>query len=307
MRLASIVLLSALFISIAYSGATPAKGRGLASVGLSTPSCLFAQKMEVHGHRGMNGYPDNTMTSFKAAFDAGVDVVELDLQVTRDNHILTAHDAVPNVANERCGLNGKSLQKVAIRDLDHDVAQNILCGIKSFDEATLAPMPELKEVFATFKDRKTSHGKPVRLNIEIKFFQDQLQYYPAMNDYLDLIIKDIRESGWSNDRFFVQSFNHEILKALKVKAPDIEVVPLVGDARNALKAAIDLGAKTVTPGFWQVNPTLIYELHKQNIKAIVWTPNQPAEIQQVIESGADGIITDYPEVFQKIRDELCSL
>ncbi|WP_413578381.1 glycerophosphodiester phosphodiesterase family protein [Bdellovibrio sp. HCB290] len=305
--MSSIFLLTAFFIAVAYSGAIPAKGRGLASVGLSTPACLFAKNMEVHGHRGMNGYPDNTMMSFKAAYDAGVDVVELDLQVTKDNHILTAHDAVPNVGVERCGLNGKSLLKTSLRELDYSVARQIQCGIKGFDEKTLAPMPELKEVFATFKDRKTATGKPVRLNIEIKFFQDQLQYYPAMNDYLDLILKDIRESGWSNDRFFVQSFNHEILKALKAKAPDIEVVPLVGDARNALKAAMDLGAKTVTPGFWQVNPALIYELHKQNIKAIVWTPNQPVEIMQVIESGADGIITDYPEVFYKIRDELCTL
>ncbi|WP_413294264.1 glycerophosphodiester phosphodiesterase family protein [Bdellovibrio sp. HCB185ZH] len=281
--------------------------RGIASVGANSVQCLTAQRMEVHGHRGMNGYPDNTLASFKAAFEAGVDVVELDLQVTDDNHLLVAHDAIPNVGTERCGIDHKSLLKAALRDLDFSTEQKVRCGIKKFDEDKLEPIPELKQVFAEFKDLKTTSGKPARLNIEVKYFMDQIQFYPPENEYIDLIIKVIGESGWATDRFFVQSFNAEFLKKFKAKAPDIEVVPLVGDARAAEKIALELGAKKVTPGFWHVNPELVFKLQKQGIKVIVWTPNLEGEIRQVIESGADGIITDYPELFYKIRNELCGL
>ncbi|QDK45217.1 hypothetical protein DOM22_08635 [Bdellovibrio sp. ZAP7] len=305
----SAVFLSSLFLSAPSAFAVmPLKiPRGIASIGASAVQCLTAKKMEVHGHRGMNGYPDNTIASFKAAFDAGVDVVELDLQVTDDNHLLVAHDAVPNVGTERCGVDHKSLLKAALRDLDFTTEQKVRCGIKKFDEEKLEPIPELKQVFAEFKDRKTAAGKPARLNIEVKYFMDQIQFYPPENEYIDLIIKVIRESGWATDRFFVQSFNVEFLMKFKAKAPDIEVVPLVGDARAAEKTALELGSKKVTPGFWHVNPELVFNMQKQGIKVIVWTPNLEGEIRQVIESGADGIITDYPELFYKIRDELCGI
>jgi glycerophosphoryl diester phosphodiesterase len=308
MRLSSIFL-STLFLSGPVAqAAMPLKiPRGIASIGTSAVQCLTAQRMEVHGHRGKNGYPDNTIASFKAGFDAGVDVVELDLQVTSDKHLLVAHDAIPNVGTERCGIDHKSLLKTALYDLDFASEQKVRCGIKRFDEEKLEPIPELKQVFAEFKDRQTKAGKPARLNIEVKYFQDQIQYYPPEAEYIDLILKVVRDSGWSTERFFVQSFNVDFLKHFKAKAPDIEVVPLVGDARAAEKIVLDLGAKKVTPGFWHVNPEVVFSMQKKGIKVIVWTPNLEGEIRQVIESGANGIITDYPELFYKIRDELCGL
>ncbi|UYL08409.1 glycerophosphodiester phosphodiesterase family protein [Bdellovibrio sp. SKB1291214] len=307
MQLNSILIFSLALLPLTpMAQATPQVSRSLASAGLNITPCITASQMVVHGHRGMNGYPDNTIASFKAAYDVGVDWAELDLQVTSDNHIVVAHDAIPNVNVERCGVKGKSLLKAALFDMTYEQEKEVRCGIKKFDESKLEPIPELKEVFAVFKDRKAKSGKPVGLNIEVKYFLDQQQFYPPQAEYIEMIIKVIREGGWSNDRFFVQSFNQEFLKKFKEKAPDIQVVPLIGDARAAEKAAKDTGATTVTPGFWQVTPELILNLHKKGIKAIVWTPNQESEIRKVIESGADGIITDYPELFFKIREELCN-
>jgi glycerophosphoryl diester phosphodiesterase len=307
MQLNSILIIPLLLLPItSMAASTPKVSRGLASVGLNITNCITASQMVVHGHRGMNGYPNNTIASFKAAYDVGVDWAELDLQVTSDNHILVAHDAIPNVGTERCGIKGRSLLKAALFDMTYEQEQEVRCGIDKFDEHNLEPIPKLKEVFAVFKDRKTKAGKPAGLNIEVKYFLDQQKFYPPQAEYIDMIIKVIREGGWSTDRFFVQSFNQEFLKKFKEKAPDIQVVPLIGDARAAEKAAEETKATTVTPGFWQVTPELILNLHKKGIKAIVWTPNQDSEIRKVIESGADGIITDYPELFFKIREELCN-
>jgi glycerophosphoryl diester phosphodiesterase len=304
-KIISSVMVGLSLASFASAKNAPVKIRDIASITNDAVPCLFAKRMEVHGHRGLNGFPNNTLSSFKAAYDVGVDTVELDLQITKDGQILVAHDAVPNVGAERCGVGGKSLGKKALREMTFAETREIRCGTNGYQDPMLDQIPLLSEVFTAFKDRKTSDGKPVHLNIEIKFFADQAQYYPGADEYADLILKVIKESGWSKDRFFVQSFNSDILKVVKAKAADILVVPLVGDANNAEKAALELGTSLVTPGFWKVTPELIFALHRKNIRAIIWTPNTEDEIRMVINSGADGIITDYPDLFFKIRDQLC--
>ena len=50
-------------------------------------------QVKIHGHRGCRGLrPENTLPAFRHAFELGVDVLELDLGVTADNHLLVSHD-----------------------------------------------------------------------------------------------------------------------------------------------------------------------------------------------------------------------
>ncbi|ASD63000.1 glycerophosphodiester phosphodiesterase family protein [Bdellovibrio bacteriovorus] len=274
------------------------------TLGKNAVMCLIAKNMEVHGHRGIDGYANNTLASFKAAFDAGADTAELDLMITGDDQIVAAHDPIPNIKAERCSLHGKSLEKAALRHMSYAETSQIRCGERHYSEPRTEPIPLFREVFSAFKDYKVA-GKPARLNIEIKYFKDQEQYFPAEDQYLDLIIKEIRQSGWSQDRFFVQSFNHETLKNLKAKAPEIDVVPLIWDARGALEAASKLGSRLVTTGWPQLTPEVVFGLHQKGIRVIAWTPNSVEELKWVIAAGADGVITDRADLFMKIRDELC--
>ena len=46
---------------------------------------MTAQAIEIQGHRGARGLlPENTIPAFERAIGLGVDVLELDLGVTRD-------------------------------------------------------------------------------------------------------------------------------------------------------------------------------------------------------------------------------
>src|SRR5438874_10115618 len=52
-----------------------------------------AQTIQVHGHRGARAMrPENTLPAFEYAIGAGVDVLELDMAVTRDNVVVVSHD-----------------------------------------------------------------------------------------------------------------------------------------------------------------------------------------------------------------------
>jgi glycerophosphoryl diester phosphodiesterase len=70
------------------------------------PSCASGVKahtesrmLEIHGHRGSRGtHPENTLPAFEEALRAGVDVLEMDLGVTRDGVLVVYHDQKINPA-----------------------------------------------------------------------------------------------------------------------------------------------------------------------------------------------------------------
>ncbi len=57
---------------------------------------MFASdRIEVHGHRGARALrPENTLPAFEYALAQGVDVLELDLGVTKDGVVVVSHDPV---------------------------------------------------------------------------------------------------------------------------------------------------------------------------------------------------------------------
>src|SRR5947209_15723239 len=72
------VLLSALTLAMSLSTSVGAAG-----------------EIKVHGHRGARAVrPENTLPAFQYAIDAGVDVLELDMAVTKDNVIVVSHDPI---------------------------------------------------------------------------------------------------------------------------------------------------------------------------------------------------------------------
>ena len=56
-----------------------------------------AEAVEVHGHRGARGlWPENSLRAFAAALSIGVDVLELDVVLTKDGQLAVSHDPAPN-------------------------------------------------------------------------------------------------------------------------------------------------------------------------------------------------------------------
>src|SRR5689334_18079587 len=69
----------------------------LAVVLLMSWNVMAADRVLVHGHRGARGaMPENTLPAFEYAIREGVDVLELDVAVTKDNVLVVSHDPVLN-------------------------------------------------------------------------------------------------------------------------------------------------------------------------------------------------------------------
>ncbi|NQZ20213.1 MAG: hypothetical protein HRT44_13295, partial [Bdellovibrionales bacterium] len=100
---------------------------GFLVLALVSTNSAFA--IEVHGHRGSRGtHPENTLPAFAEALAAGVDVLELDLGMTKDNVLILAHD--PEVNNQICkNMNGKPLENgIVIRNTNLYELKKIDCG-----------------------------------------------------------------------------------------------------------------------------------------------------------------------------------
>ena len=115
---------------------------------LDSETCT-ATRMDTPRH----GYLENTIASMRAAFDAGADIVELDVHPTTDGHFAVFHDWTLE-----CRTNGSG------RTRDHDLAYLNSLDIGHgytrdgetypFRGKGVGAMPELREVLAALPDRR---------------------------------------------------------------------------------------------------------------------------------------------------------
>jgi glycerophosphoryl diester phosphodiesterase len=230
------------------------------------------------GHRGARGYePENTLISFKKAISMGVDFIELDVHLSKDNNVIIMHDRTLNrTTNGRGRISEKTLKE-----------------IKSYRTDKNQPIPTLQEVIDSLK------GK-TRFNIGIKNV--------AATKHVAEIIKKNR----IEKKVLVASKHPESLIEMKKILPRVETALVYKIANNLIrkiffvmmiplaKLLILKKAKDTKVDYIQLNYLLatrntIKRLQEQGYKVNVWTVNNQRTIKKMIERGVDGIISDYPD------------
>ncbi|HLW76225.1 MAG TPA: glycerophosphodiester phosphodiesterase family protein, partial [Bryobacteraceae bacterium] len=129
----------------------------LLGIWLMNPPMNGAAKILVHGHRGARAMrPENTLPAFEYAIGIGVDVLELDMAVTKDNVIVVSHD--PYLEPPVCSPpDGSPLKKATIHELTLAEVKQWDCGkVRNplFPKQTPIAgtrMPALEEVFEMAK------------------------------------------------------------------------------------------------------------------------------------------------------------
>jgi glycerophosphoryl diester phosphodiesterase len=127
-------------------------------------------------------------------------------------------------------------------------------------------------------------------------------YHPEPEEFVELLMTVIKEKG-IEERVIIQSFDFRTLKYLHQKYPMIKTAALVEptDKRGLENILKELGfTPTIySPAYQMVNEELLKKCHGQNIKMIPWTVNDRATIDKLKVMGVDGIITDYPNLFNE--------
>jgi len=249
-----------------------------------------AGSIQVHGHRGARAMrPENTIPAFEYAIRAGVDVLELDMAVTKDDVLVVSHDPLLNP--EICRGPGTPQ---AIRALTLSELRQWDCGAlrhPKYPKQTPVPgtrIPTLDEVFAL-----ASHGK-FEFNIETKIFADHPEYTPSPEKFVQLVLDCIRRHGLES-RVILQSFDFRTLHAMKAIEPRIRLSALYENGPDSfVDVASRAGASIVSPEKDLVTPEKVKAAHSAGLQVVAWTANTRPAWDALVGASVDAIISDDP-------------
>ena len=264
----------------------------------------------IEGHRGARGLmPENSIPSMKKAVDAGANILEVDVQISKDGQVVVAHDPKVNPAITLLP-NG---QEIPREDADKYILHQMdYADIRKFDvgskgnpafpgqEKRKAYMPLLGELIDSVERYTAARGLPAILyNIEIKAdpAKDGL-YQPAPEELVKLVMDVVKEKHIGN-RFYVQSFDVRQIQEVHRRYPQVTIGFLTSDKNATLEeniSRIGFLPQIYSPYYKLVTSELIEESHRKGMKLVPWTVNTQEEMRQLRQLGVDGIITDYPNL-----------
>lgn len=257
---------------------------------------------EIQAHRGARAFfPENTIPAFCKAADLGCPVIELDLVVSKDHRIVVSHDPwIP------AGKHGQVCcwRRRSIYDMSYEEISAFDCGTvsPSFPGQTriTACKPCLKEVFEAVEQHLLNIGRPDGMiyNLEVKSRPDKDGVeHPAPDIYAGLVMKEILHSGIVS-RIRLQSFDYRILHEAHRLNPGLTYGLLIDDIddKDRFLERLDFVPEYVNPHFTAVDERLVRSLHDSGIRIVPWTVNRRDDMYRMKQAGADGIITDHPEL-----------
>ena len=255
----------------------------------------------VIAHRGGRGLgPENTLAVFRLALESGVNVLEMDVRSTSDNHLIVLHDTTVDRTTDGNGVaNEMPLSQLKKLDAGYRWSDD---GGNSYPFRNRGiSIPTLPEVFKAI-DR-------IRMIIEIK------ENRPNVSERLCNEIRQHRRIS----RVLVASIHSKVLNKFRTICPDVATAAGPSEAiwfyylsRIGLTAMYSpeenalLVPKTFK-GRQVITDQFIDAVHQRHLKVAVWTVNSEENMRQLITMGVDGILTDYPDrLVRMIKDEKIS-
>ena len=233
------------------------------------------KNIETIAHRGYVAKGvENSIEALEGATEVGADYVEFDIILTKDNKFVVMHD-----------YNLKRLAGVNKRVQDMNFDEVVGLTIKQGDYTS--KIPSLEEFINKAKELN------MNLVIELK------PHGAEPPNYIDILIDEVKRLKLENYKFM--SLNSKVMEELETKVPTLEtgyVIPL--QFGNFHHSNVDF---FVIEDF-SYRDRLVEQARKENKQVFVWTINDPALITKYLQSPADGIITDEPELVKDEKDIL---
>ena len=238
--------------------------------------------VDIVGHRGAAwDAPENTVASYRLAWERGADAAEVDIYLTRDSRIVGIHD---RTTKRTTGV-------------DWVVAKRTLEELRTLDAGSWKdsrwkgePIPTLAEVLATIPEGR-------RLYIEIKCGPEIV---PVLKEVL-------RSSGRPPEQTVLIGFGLDAVREAKKAMPELKIYWLSGwkqdkDTGRWLTSVEDLIASAREAGVdgldlaanGPLDAEAVAKIRDAGLEFHVWTVNDPAVARRMIALGVDSITTDRP-------------
>jgi glycerophosphoryl diester phosphodiesterase len=233
------------------------------------------------GHRGYPArFPENTIASFKGAMDAGCDMIELDVTLTKDRKVVVIHDdTLDRTTTGKGSVRGRLLQEI----------KKLEAG--SWFNARFAAerVPELDEVIVLTAGR-------CMLNIEIKesaFDAD----FPV--DAIEHQVVQLVKTSGALDRVIISSFDRRIIERLaRMPAPPaLAYITDAGAEPEVMGVLQAIRAFSWHPRRTALTREQVERVHAEGMKIYPWTINARAEADALLGLGVDGLICNEMTAF----------
>ena len=233
-------------------------------------------------HRGASAqYPENTLLAFRKAIQQGVDMLEIDIHHTADDKLVVIHD--PTL--ERT-TNGHG-----------DICDHSLEEIRQLDAGQGERIPILNEVIQLAREAQ------IRLCVEIKGRTEAEELAIA-----ESVIRALETSDFLSQAI-VTSFSPQALLRVKAIQPKVSTMldpsPQDGSLtpRQICEQALRAGVNCVSYDFRFLTPAIVRECQLTGLTLWPWDPDEPDDIKQVINLDVHGIMTNRPDILNKVIHE----
>ncbi|WP_158738686.1 glycerophosphodiester phosphodiesterase family protein [Alteribacillus sp. YIM 98480] len=268
----SSVIMAALFFSLFLSG-----GMALADEEVSTKT----QKQTLNiAHRGASGYaPENTLAAFVKAVEMKAEMIELDVQMSKDGELVVIHDTTVDRTTDGTG---------AIKDLTYEEIAELDAGSFFSEEFAGEKIPTLGEVLDQFRGR-------TGILIEIK----SPYLYPEIEQKVADELTSRNMDKPNNNKIIVQSFDHQSMKTFQSILPSVPVGVLLSYSPDGIsdEQLSDFAryAEYVNPNKDMMDADLLERIHEFGMESHPWTVRDQESADLLLQLGVDGIITDFPD------------
>lgn len=249
---------------------------------------------------GIDLFPANTMAAFRGSAALGVDMLEMDLQLTADDALVTMHDATVDRTTEGAGR-VRDLALDAVLSLDASTGWVRHDGTDPYADQRVPPAA-LESVLATFS------GTHLGFVVELK--NSGNDGARAASVLADALVRHGVES-----RTIVASFHGETIRAFREASGGRVTTAGAADelclGLLATRLGLDaiwyhpreIGALQVplrAAGLNLAVSAVIDRAHARGQAVQYWTINAPEAMAHLLELGADGIMTDNPAELRRV-------
>jgi glycerophosphoryl diester phosphodiesterase len=230
-------------------------------------------------HRGASAqYPENTLLAFRRAIEQGVDALEVDVHLTDDDEPVVIHDpTLERTTNGHGNVHEHNLQD--IRGLNAGQGEKI---------------PLLTEVIQLAREAQ------IRLCAEIKGATETQELAITEGvirtlEATEFLSQTIVTSFSSKALLRAKAFNSEVSTMLDPSPQDGSLTP-----RQICAQVLAAGANCLSYDFRFLTQEIVRECQLTGLALWPWDPDEPEDIQQVLSLGVHGIMTNRPDMLNKV-------
>jgi glycerophosphoryl diester phosphodiesterase len=255
-------------------------------------SWICPEKPLVIAHRGYSLMaPENTILAYQKAIEAGADMLEVDINMTRDGQLVMIHDHfLERTTNGTGFVHDYTLSE--LKELDagfHFKPGMEVVRIPTIEETIHLAMDAGIKVCFEIKGGETARAEIIAIKLMDLFNKYKVFEWASISSYYPNAAAVSRKLCPN-------------LVITRERLPDNNPF----DLQDAISQARLLNSPVMLSDFHVLNKKAVDGLHNAGIAMWLWNPFEPEEINQVIAMGTDGIMGDNPEVARKLVDSMIS-